>query len=94
MRQLLGHEADLISALTAAERTALTSLLAKLEQALTGLLRDKSTAATPRQGEHGTQGVGPGARLSVVSEGSPADGHRGDGKPAYVTTNLLRLTPV
>ncbi len=37
VRQLLDHEADLISALTAAERTALTSLLAKLEKALTGL---------------------------------------------------------
>jgi DNA-binding MarR family transcriptional regulator len=37
VRQLLDHEADLISALTATERTALTSFLAKLEQALTGL---------------------------------------------------------
>jgi DNA-binding MarR family transcriptional regulator len=34
VRQLLDHEADLISALTAAERAALTSLLAKLEHAL------------------------------------------------------------
>lgn len=34
VRQLLAHEADLISALTAAERAALTGFLAKLEQAL------------------------------------------------------------
>jgi DNA-binding MarR family transcriptional regulator len=34
VRQLLEHEADLIGTLTAAERTALTSILAKLEQAL------------------------------------------------------------
>jgi DNA-binding MarR family transcriptional regulator len=36
VRQLLEHEADLIGDLTAAERAALTGLLAKLEQALTG----------------------------------------------------------
>lgn len=35
VRQLLEHEADLVSSLTAAERTALTGLLAKLEHALT-----------------------------------------------------------
>jgi DNA-binding MarR family transcriptional regulator len=34
VRQLLDHEADLISSLTADERTALTGCLAKLEQAL------------------------------------------------------------
>lgn len=37
VRQLLEHEADLIGALTAAERTALASILAKLEQSLSGL---------------------------------------------------------
>jgi len=37
VRQLLDHEADLISALTAAERASLTGILAKLEQALTRL---------------------------------------------------------
>ena len=31
MSQLLGHEAELITALTAAERAALTGILAKLE---------------------------------------------------------------
>ena len=36
VRQLLEHEADLISSLSAAERTALTGFLAKLEQALAG----------------------------------------------------------
>jgi len=35
VRQLLDHEADLIGALTADERAALTGFLAKLEQALT-----------------------------------------------------------
>jgi hypothetical protein len=35
VRQLLEHEADLVSSLTAAERTALTGLLARLEHALT-----------------------------------------------------------
>jgi DNA-binding MarR family transcriptional regulator len=35
VRQLLDHEADLVSALTTAERTALASSLAKLEQSLT-----------------------------------------------------------
>jgi DNA-binding MarR family transcriptional regulator len=35
VRQLLEHEEDLISALTAAERATLTGLLAKLERALT-----------------------------------------------------------
>lgn len=35
VRNLLTHEADLVSALTDAERAALTGLLAKLEQALT-----------------------------------------------------------
>lgn len=50
VRQLLEREADLISALTAAERTALTSLLAKLEQALTGLPPDQLAAATPHRG--------------------------------------------
>jgi len=35
VRQLLDHEADLIAALTAADRTTLTSMLAKLEQSLT-----------------------------------------------------------
>jgi DNA-binding MarR family transcriptional regulator len=35
VRQLLDHEADLIAALTAADRTALTAMLAKLEQSLT-----------------------------------------------------------
>jgi DNA-binding MarR family transcriptional regulator len=34
VRQLLDHESDLISALTAAERTALIGFLTKLEQAL------------------------------------------------------------
>jgi len=52
--QLLEHEADLISVLTAAERTALTSLLAKLEQVLTGLPRETSPRQPPRQGEHAT----------------------------------------
>lgn len=37
VRQLLEHEAGLVSALTDAERAALTDLLAKLEQALTGV---------------------------------------------------------
>lgn len=37
VRQLLEHEADLVSALTEAERAALTGLLAKLEHALTGV---------------------------------------------------------
>jgi DNA-binding MarR family transcriptional regulator len=37
VRQLLEHEADLVSVLTAAERAALTGLLAKLEQALTAV---------------------------------------------------------
>ncbi len=41
VRQLLEHEADLIGALTAAERTALTGFLARLEQAL----------VTPRAGD-------------------------------------------
>jgi DNA-binding MarR family transcriptional regulator len=36
VRQLLGHEAELIGALTAAERAALTGFLARLEQELTG----------------------------------------------------------
>jgi DNA-binding MarR family transcriptional regulator len=36
VRRLLEHEADLISALTATERSAAASMLAKLEQALTG----------------------------------------------------------
>lgn len=36
VRQLLDHEADLIDALTDAERPALTGILAKLERALTG----------------------------------------------------------
>jgi len=35
VRQLLDHEADLIAALTAADRAALTATLAKLEQSLT-----------------------------------------------------------
>ncbi len=35
VRQLLEHEADLVGALTDAERAALTGLLARLEQALT-----------------------------------------------------------
>ena len=35
MSRLLGHEADLVAALTAAERAALTGYLAKLEQSLT-----------------------------------------------------------
>jgi DNA-binding MarR family transcriptional regulator len=35
VRQLLEHEADLVSSLTAAERAALTGLLARLEHALT-----------------------------------------------------------
>jgi DNA-binding MarR family transcriptional regulator len=34
--QLLGHEAELVAALTAAERAALAGFLAKLEQSLTG----------------------------------------------------------
>ncbi|MCP3803629.1 hypothetical protein NLX83_30590 [Allokutzneria sp. A3M-2-11 16] len=34
VRQLLEHEADLIGTLTAAERETLTSILARLEQAL------------------------------------------------------------
>ena len=34
--RLLGHEADLVAALTAAERAALTGYLAKLERSLTG----------------------------------------------------------
>lgn len=42
VRELLEHEADLISTLTPAERTALASLLAKLEQALTGLPQETS----------------------------------------------------
>jgi len=50
VRRLLEHEEDLISDLTADERTALTSLLAKLEQALTGLPPDQPAAATPHQG--------------------------------------------
>jgi hypothetical protein len=36
VRHLLEHEADLIGALTADQRTALTVILATLEQALTG----------------------------------------------------------
>jgi DNA-binding MarR family transcriptional regulator len=40
VRRLLDHEADLIGPLTAAERTGLVSLLAKLEQALSGLPHD------------------------------------------------------
>jgi DNA-binding MarR family transcriptional regulator len=36
-RQLLDHEADLVSALTTAERTVLAGVLARLEQALTQL---------------------------------------------------------
>ena len=36
VRQLLGHEAELVGALTAAERAALTGFLARLEQSLTG----------------------------------------------------------
>jgi len=51
VRQLLEHEADLIDRLTDAERTALTSLLAKLERALTGLPHDKPTPAIPRRGD-------------------------------------------
>jgi DNA-binding MarR family transcriptional regulator len=35
--QLLGHEAELVGALTAAERSALAGFLAKLEQSLTGV---------------------------------------------------------
>jgi DNA-binding MarR family transcriptional regulator len=35
VRSLLGHEADLISSLAAAERSALAGLLARLESALT-----------------------------------------------------------
>ena len=42
VRELLEHEADLISTLTPADRTALASLLAKLEQALTGLPQETS----------------------------------------------------
>jgi DNA-binding MarR family transcriptional regulator len=37
VRQLLDHEAELIASLTDAERTAVTAILAKLEQSLTGL---------------------------------------------------------
>jgi hypothetical protein len=36
VRHLLGHEADLISPLDAAERSVLNALLTKLEEALTG----------------------------------------------------------
>ena len=36
VRRLLEHEADLIGPLTADERTALTAILAKLEQTLAG----------------------------------------------------------
>ena len=39
VRQLLDHEADLISALTAGDRSALTGMLAKLEQSLAGSSR-------------------------------------------------------
>ncbi|HET6501141.1 MAG TPA: MarR family winged helix-turn-helix transcriptional regulator [Amycolatopsis sp.] len=41
VRQLLEHEADLIGALTAAERTALTGFLATLERTLVTSLRDE-----------------------------------------------------
>lgn len=41
VRQLLEHETDLVGALTAAERMALTGFLARLEQTLVASPRDK-----------------------------------------------------
>ena len=49
VRQLLEHESDLISALTAAERTALTGFLTTLEQTLVASPPDEPQERTPHK---------------------------------------------
>jgi DNA-binding MarR family transcriptional regulator len=50
VRQLLEHEADLIGALTAAERTTLTNILARMEQALVASPQDGKDHSRSRHG--------------------------------------------